>query len=289
MGWVGTAVKADEQTVGASANGLDPGQAAARAVELAADRAEALAQLETARSTLAELDSAVPCPPVPDIVPDVLRDAAAELRQLTGEAEQAEAFAAALPAEPDPELLAAAEAALADAKEARLVLPPAWRRTAGSLISATGMGIVIAALGVDPWVYLVPAALVVTITADLRVAAAAHRAAAARVEETMTDAGLEFPEDLPGAQAKAKTAQAARNQAEEAARRRDEAAAHWARLAPGTAPEDVEVLIERLSGAEPVAQPEAERARALARKLVEDAERDLDRIEAESAELGNFL
>lgn len=282
-------MKADEQTLGAPANGLDPGEAAARAAELAASRAEALAQLQSARATLAELDGATPCPPVPDIVPDVLREAAAELRRLAGEAEEARAFAAALPPGPDLDILAAAEEALSHAREARLVLPPAWRRTAGSLISATGMGIVIVAVGLDPWVYLVPAALVVTITADLRVAAAAYRAAAARVDEAMTAAGLAFPEDLPGAQAKARTAQAVRNRAEEAVRRRDEAAAHWARLAPGTAPEDVEALIERLSDAEPAIQPETERARVLARKLAEEAERDLDRIEAEAAELGNFL
>lgn len=282
-------MKADEQTLGAPGNGLDPGRAASRAAELAADRAEAQAQLQAAQATLAELDAASPCPPVPDIVPEVLRDAARDLHRLRAEAQEGEAFAAALPTGPEPGVLAAAEQALADTREARLALPPAWRRTAGSLVSATGMLILIAALGLDAWVYLAPAALVVTMTTGLRMAAAAHRAASARFDEAMARSGLTHPEDLPGALAKAKTALAARTRAEEAARRRDEAAAHWARLAPGTAPEDVETLIERLSETEPTPAPERERARALAIKLREDAERELERVERESAELGSFL
>jgi hypothetical protein len=183
-----------------------------------------------------------------------------------------------------------AEAALTDAKSACADLPPAWRRTAGSLISATGMVIVIAALSWDAWVYLLPAALVVVVTADLRVAAAAHRAAMARAAEAMAATGLAGPEDLPGAQAKAKTAAAARARAEAAAGRRDETAAHWARLAPGTAPEDVEALIERLSSpVEPAVDPERERTRALATRLMEDATRELDRIDEQSGQLGSFL
>jgi NADH-quinone oxidoreductase subunit C len=285
-------VKAEKkETLGASGNGLDPGQAAAKAAELGAARAEAEAQLAAARAALADLDAAPePSPPVPAIVPDALRAAAREAREAAAEAADAEGFAAALPPGPDVEVLDAAEAALTDAKSASADLPPAWRRTAGSLISATGMVIVIAALSWDGWVYLVPAALVVVITADLRVAAAAHRAATARATEAIAATGLAGPEDLPGAQAKAKTAAAARARAEAAAGRRDETAAHWARLAPGTAPEDVEALIERLSSpVEPVVDPEAERARALATKLVEDAKRELDRIDEQSRQLGSFL
>ncbi|MGH8990362.1 MAG: hypothetical protein ACRDZ7_02415 [Acidimicrobiia bacterium] len=288
-------VKAEKQTLGASTNGLDPGQAAALAADLAAARAEAQAQLEAARATLAELEAtSSPCPPVPAMVPDVLRDAARDVREATVEAAAAEEFRAALPDGPDLEVLDTAEAARTDARNASADLPPAWRRTAGSLISATGMIIVIAALGWQPWVYLLPAALVVVITADLRVAAAAHRAATAQAEEAMAATGLADPEDLPGAQAKAKTTAAARQRAEEAAQRRDELGARWAKLAPGTPPEEdeVETLIERLSSSvpvEPAPDPEAERARALAAKLVEDAERELERIEAQSAQLGSFL
>ncbi|MGH9039228.1 MAG: hypothetical protein ACRDZ3_03265, partial [Acidimicrobiia bacterium] len=65
-----------------------------------------------------------------------------------------------------------------------------------------------------------------------------------------------------------------------------------ARLAPGTAPEDVEALIERLSStpAEPTPDdPEAERARTLATKLLRDAESELERIDEQSAQLGSFL
>jgi hypothetical protein len=283
-------VKADKKTLGASANGLDPGQAAALAADLAAARADAQAQLEAAQATLADLEAAPPCPPVPDIVPDVLRDAAREVQEAAAEAAAAESFVAALPAGPDAEVLDTAEQALADANSASADLPPAWRRTAGSLISATGMIIVIAALSWDAWVYLLPATLVVVITADLRVAAAAHRAASARATEAMAAIGLAGPEDLPGAQAKAKTALAARARSQAAARKRDDAAAHWAKLAPGTPPEEVETLIERLSSpVEPVVDPESERARALAAKLVEDAQRELDRIDEQSRELGSFL
>ena len=284
-------MKAEKKKLGASSNGLDPGQAAALAADLAAARAEALAQLEAARATLAALEGdAGPCPPVPAIVPDVLRDAARETRESETEAAAADAFLAALPPGPDTEVLDTAEQALTDARNAGADLPPAWRRTAGSLISATGMVIVIAALSWDAWVYLLPAALVVVITADLRVAAAAHRAASARAAEAMAATGLSDPDELPGAQAKAKTAAAARSRAEAAARRREEAAAHWAKLAPGTPPEAVETLIERLSTpVEPVTDPEADRARTLAARLVEDAQRELDRIDEQSRQLGSFL
>jgi hypothetical protein len=278
-----------KQTLGAPGNGLDPGQAAALAADLAAARAEALAQLEAARATLANLETP-PCPPMPDIVPDVLRDAARQAKETAAQAAAAQSFLAALPPGPEAEILDTAEQSLADANRASADLPPAWRRTAGSLISATGMVIVIAALSLDAWVFLVPAALVVVITADLRVAASAHRAASARAAEAMAATGLAGPEDLPGAQAKAKTALAARARSEAATRRRDEAATHWAKLAPGTPPEEVETLIERLSSpVEPVVDPESERARALAAKLVEDAERELARIEEQSGQLGSFL
>ncbi len=283
-------MSAEKKTLGASGNGLDPGQAAAQAADLAAARADAVAQLESARATLAELEAAPPCPPVPDIVPDVLRDAAREAREAAVEATKAENFLAALPPGPDIEQLDAADQALVDANRASADLPPAWRRSAGSLISATGMVIVIAALSWDAWVYLIPAALVVVITADLRVAASAHRSASARALEALAATGLAGPEELPGAQAKAKTVAAARGRAQAAATRRDEAAAHWARLAPGTPPEDVEKLIERLSTpVEPVIDPEAERARALAVKLVEDAQREIDRIDEQARQLGSFL
>jgi hypothetical protein len=284
-------VRAKKKTVGASGNGLDPGKAAALAADLAGARAEAEAQLAAAKAQLAELDAAPPpCPPVPDIVPDVLRDAARDALEAEAEAAEAQRFLAAVPAGPDLATLDAAEQALADAKSATADLPPAWRRTAGSLISATGMVIVIAALSWQPWVYLLPAALVVVITADLRVAAAAHREASTRAVEAMAATGLAGPEDLPAAQAKAKTAAAARARAEAAAERGGEAAAHWARLAPGTPPGEVDALLERLSSpVEPVVDPEAQRARALATRLVEEAQRELDRIDAESAQLGTFL
>ena len=288
-------MKAEKQKLGASSNGLDPGQAAALAADLAAARAEALAQLEAARATLVGLEAGrQPCPPLPDIVPDVLRDAARELRESEVEAATAADFLAALPPGPDLETLDAAEQALTDSRCASADLPPAWRRTAGSLISATGMVIVIAALGWQPWVYLLPAVLVVVITADLRVAAATHRAASARAAEAMAATGLADPEDLPGAQAKARTVAAARSRAEAGEQRRDEAATRWAKLAPGTspAPAEVEALSERLAStpAAPVAaDPEEDRAMALAAKLVDDAERELARIEEQSRQLGSFL
>jgi len=283
-------VSAKKKTLGASANGLDPGRAAALAADLAAARAEALAQIQAARSTLADLENAPPCPPMPDIVPDVLRDAARETREAAAEAAETESFLSALPPGPDADVLDAAEQALTDARNASADLPPAWRRTAGALISATGMVIVIAALGWPAWLYLLPATLVVVITADLRVAAAAHRQASAQATEAMAATGLSDPEEFPAAQAKARTALAARTRSEAAARRRDEAAAHWAKLAPGTPPEEVETLIERLSSPpEPVVDPETERARSLAAKLVEEGERELDRIAEESRQLGSFL
>ena len=221
----------------------------------------------------------------------MLRDAAQATLDAAVAAEEAESLLAALPSGPDLEVLEEAEQAQVDARNASADLPPAWRRTAGALISATGMVIVIAALGWQLWVYLIPAALVVVITADLRVAAATHRQATARAAETMASTGLADPEDFAPAQAKAKTVAAARARAEAAAQRRDESAAHWAKLAPGTGPEDVEALIERLSSPVvlPVPDPEVERSRTLATRLMEEATRELERIDEQSSQLGSFL
>ena len=72
--------------------------------------------------------------------------------------------------EPAAEQMGPAETAFARALEIQEDLPAAWRRLVGALISATGMAIVIGALGWNTYWLLVPIALIAIMTVDLRVA-----------------------------------------------------------------------------------------------------------------------
>ena len=64
--------------------------------------------------------------------------------------------------------LGTAESAFARALEIQEDLPAAWRRLVGALISATGMAIVVGALGWNVYWLLVPIALIAILTVDLR-------------------------------------------------------------------------------------------------------------------------
>ncbi len=280
---------------------------------LAADRAEAQAQLDAA---LALLTSVMPPPalpvalapslapsPSPDLTAaaEALRDAAQVLHDARTDVQAAEARAARLhPA--DDGLLGAAATAAADAEAARTEIAPAWRRTAGSLISATGMAIIVASLTWPAWTYLIPTALVLAMAADLRVAASAARAASLRSAEAMAAAGVASLDGLAWARSEGLEREGVVRQLQVARQRADEAAAKWGQLAPGTAPADVEALIGRLlqpvpppapPPPPPPPEPEPlspadERKRKLAETLAAEARAELARVDAALAELATY-
>ena len=248
--------------------GLDPSAEGDHAA-LVADRAEAAAELAAARLSLglpeiplrpapATAPKAGPAsglqplppppPPPPPFDPAPLREAAKALKRADHEVHSAEAALAALCSPPLP---ASDEAdqegvlALAEAEAAREQLAPARRRLAGALISGTGMAIVIAALGWQAWWYLVPTVLIAIITADLRVAGSAANEAAARAEQQLMSLGFAGQAHGNGVPGREQDLEAVTRRAQEAGRRYAEAEAHWADLAPGVDPADVESLVER--------------------------------------------
>lgn len=265
---------------------------AAEAATLAADRAEALAQLQAAQATLGQGMSPSPphaaaAPVEQGVDPDALRLAAREALAAAHEAERAEEGLAGLPAG-DPDALRAAEEAVADAEAARGEVSPARHRAVGAIISGTGMAIVVAVLAWPPWWYVVPVTLVGVLAADLRMAGSAARDASVRAAEQLAAVGVAGPEGLEPARARQREWEAAARRVEAACRRRDEAQARWAELAPGADPGDVEGLVDRLTaGAAAVntAAGVSEAVRALAAKLAEEARRDLARAEQALADL----
>lgn len=301
---------------GPEANGAAPTVDARDVVRraLTADRAEAQAQLEMARDMLASVTPppdpplpSLPTPPGEDLESDLpvaaeeLRRAAAAAREAMGLVTKTEVRLTGRPPI-DEGLLEAAVHAKAEADAARTEIAPAWRRTAGALISATGMAIIVASLSWPPWTYLIPTALVLVMAADLRMAAAAARTASLHAAEAMAAAGVASVEGVARARAEEVERQVARRRLDEARRMAAEAAAYWDQLAPGTPASDVEALISRLRSAaftprppppEPPAEhrpltPAQERTRALAEALVAEARREIARVEAALAELATY-
>ena len=228
--------------------------------ELAADRAEALTQIQVAEATLESL--ATPAVPVEEPAPEppppaqprrkVKKQAAhtERLRQVARQAvtasvnlRQAEAALERLP-HPEPEVLAAVEQAKEAVGSARSQLDPARRRTVGALISATGMVIVISTVGWPASTYLVPTALVLVVTADMRVAGVNAKKTKERLDEELATFEAGNGVDLEAGRAQITAWQEASARRDDAARRHAEAWAAWEQVAPGTDPGDVEELIE---------------------------------------------
>jgi hypothetical protein len=261
-----------------------PPELAAEAAVLAADRAEALAQLEAALATLGEAEPGTRgTAPEAAAAPEELRQAAREVLAAESEVELAEQALARMPSG-GAEALRAAEAAVADGEAARSAVPAARRRALGALISGTGMAIVIAALAWHPGWYVVPVALVAVLVADLRATASASRSASVRAVRLLAEAGMAGTEGLERALGRQREREQAMQRLEGARHRRDAARSRWEELAPGIEPAGVESLIGRLAGesagtsAQEPALPDA--VRILARGLVEDARRRIARTEA---------
>ena len=272
--------------------------------ELAADRAEALTQIQVAEATLESL--ATPAVPVEAPAPAQPKRKAKKqaahterLRQVARQAvtasvnlRQAEAALERLPY-PEPEVLAAVEQAQKAVGSARSQLDPARRRTVGALISATGMVIVISTVGWPASAYLVPTALVLVVTADMRVAGINAKKTKERLDEELATFEAGSGVDLEAGRAQVTAWQEASARRDDAARRHAEAWAAWEQVAPGTDPGDVEELIEAQAPppapepqpAPPEADPATERARVMAEQLIEDATRELAMIAEAEREL----
>ena len=194
----------------------------------------------------------------PHVDPAELRSAAAACLAADDELAVAAAEATERPL-PETGRLGTAESAFARALDAREELPAAWRRLVGALISATGMAIVVGALGWNVYWLLVPIALIAVLTVDLRVAGKTAREAsgeAAQILASVGVAGGREPRPDPArsgtrievAEARLGTARAGR----------DAAYARFEELAPGRRPSEVDDIIAELR--DPAGGPASRRA-----------------------------
>jgi hypothetical protein len=274
---------------------------------LLAERAEAEAQLRAAEATLGasskndnntvdggvqqEREEPVQKPhnvqveedPVVALDVAALREAAAQARLADDELAAAASEATEQPPAAGTEL-DSAEGALARALAIREELPATWRRLVGALISATGMAIVVGALGWSVYWLLVPIALIAILTVDLRLAGKAAREASdeAALELATVGGGTD---GLDRIRHQRSTAGEVEARLEAARAGRDAAYDRFEELAPGRHPSEVDDIIaeyeaeqaERAARAKAQAEAEAEAARVKAEEEAEAA-----RVEAQA-------
>jgi hypothetical protein len=284
---------------------------------LLAERAEAEAQLRAAEATLGisgteipdrgdnghtgneqEPDEATQKPlvmdgnqvaEVPALDVDELRRAAAAARKADDELARAASAAERPPdlenaAEPGGDRLATAESALARAMEIREEIPAAWRRLVGALISATGMAIVVGALGWNIYWLLVPIALIAIMTADLRVAGKTAREVSAEAARDLASVGEAGPGALDSVRLERAHIEEAETRLAAARAEREAAYARFEELAPGRRPSEIEEIVAEYEAE--VAAREAEAAKAAAREAeaAEAAAREAEAAAAPAAE-----
>jgi len=186
--------------------------------------------------------------------------------------------------------LGTAEAAFARVLEVQEDLPAAWRRLVGALISATGMAIVVGALGWNTYWLLVPIALIAILTIDLRLSGKAAREATAEAARELATVGVEGTVALDQIRLQRTQMEEAEGRLAAARANRDAAYARFEELAPGRRPSEVEEVIAEYEAeqaarveAEAAAQAEAE-AEAAARADAEAAVRAEAEAEAARAE-----
>ncbi|HEV7864279.1 MAG TPA: hypothetical protein VGR20_16345 [Acidimicrobiia bacterium] len=231
---------------------------------LLAERAEAEAQLRAAEATLgnpppangrgaaeqeagraAENPEAVDNKPVQNVRTldvDALRRAAGTARAADDELARAASEAANRPLPSETEL-GTAESSFARALEVREELPAAWRRLVGALISATGMAIVIGALGWNVYWLLVPIALIAVMTVDLRVAGQAAREASTQAARELASVGVAGADGLDRIRLARTRIDEAEGRLATARAARDAAYARFEQLAPGHRPSEVEAIV----------------------------------------------
>jgi hypothetical protein len=259
---------------------------------LLAERAEAEAQLRAAEATLGNVNGrtasgeerGVATPngddmdqiagqEAPELDVAALRRAAAGARAADEVLARAasEATERPLPSETpvgsDAGQLGTAESSLARALEIREELPAAWRRLVGALISATGMAIVIGALGWNVYWLLVPIALIAIMTVDLRVAGQTAREASAEAARELATVGVTGAEGLDRIRSARARIEEAESRLAAARAARDAAYARFEELAPGHLPSEEDDVIadyeaeraarEAAGAAPPLVEPEA--------------------------------
>jgi hypothetical protein len=250
---------------------------------LLAERAEAEAQLRAAEATLSVADSdpnghtddkqeredSTQKPhnveergsPEPEFDVGALRAAAARARQADDELAAAASEASDGPVTESGGHLGAAESAFARAMEIREELPATWRRLVGALISATGMAIVIGALGWNVYWLLVPIALIAILTVDLRVAGKHLRETSAEAAQALATVGGTGSEGLEVVRLQRRSADGAEARLASARAERDAAYDLFEGLAPGRHPSEVDEIVAEWD-AELAARAEAARAEA---------------------------
>ena len=263
---------------------------------LLAERAEAEAQLRAAEATLglAEQEREEPTQKplnveaqeesAPEIDVAALRAAAAQARA----ADDVLALAASEASErPVAEVqLGTAESAFARALEIREELPATWRRLVGALISATGMAIVVGALGWSVYWLLVPIALIAILTVDLRLAGKTARETSAEAATALASVGAVGGDELDRVRQQRTRPDDTEARLTTARAERDAAYARFEELAPGRRPSEVDEIIaefeaDQAARSKARADAEAEQARADAEALRAEAEAEAVRAEAE--------
>jgi hypothetical protein len=151
---------------------------------------------------------------------------------------------------------------MAGALQAQDDVGAAWRRLVGALISASGMAIVIGALGWNIYWLLVPIALIAVMTVDLRVAGRAARQASEEAALELALVGVAGAGGLDEIQRERVRLEEAEHRLAEARAERDAAYARFAALAPGRSPSEVDAILaehqEAEEAAAEAAQPAAE-------------------------------
>jgi len=240
----------------------EPGKSAQNHQEVDGEHADAEASLD-----VAELRRAATSARAAD---DVLARAASEAaeRPLPNETLQGSSA----------DRLGTAESAFARALELQEELPAAWRRLVGALISATGMAIVIGALGWNTYWLLVPIALTAIMTVDLRVAGKAAREASAEAVRELGSVGVAGADGLDRVRRERARIEEAESRLAAARVSRDAAYARFDELAPGRRPSEVEEIIAEYE-AEVAARAAAEPA-ALCAKIADAAVEGRRELEA---------
>jgi hypothetical protein len=183
--------------------------------------------------------------------------------------------------------LGTAESAFARALDAREDLPAAWRRLVGALISATGMAIVVGALGWNVYWLLVPIALIAIMTVDLRVAGKAAREASVEAAQVLASVGVPGAENLDRIRSERARIEVAEARLVSARAARDAAYARFEALAPGRLPSEVDEIIAdceaRQSAREAAEAEAAEAERVEAERHIEVEALEVEALEVEEA------
>jgi hypothetical protein len=265
-------LRAAEATLGITPAAANGGPAGKEEPDEAAQKSPGVAgAFEAVAADGSEADG--PAADGPELDVAALRRAAASARAADDVLARA-AFEAAERPLPAEARLGSAETAFAQAAEIQDDLPAAWRRLVGALISATGMAIVIGALGWNTYWLLVPIALIAIMTVDLRVAGRAAREASAEAARELASVGVAGPDGLQRVRQERARVEEAESRLAAARVDRDAAYARFQELAPGRAPSEVEDI---------VAEYEAEVAARAAARARAEAEAARARAEAEVA------